>query len=163
VSRPRKPPLFDPVALLQALEDARLDYVVIGGIARVLHGSGELTDGLDIVPARRDALPQRLDRLAQALDLDPIQLGDEPVEVATQHGRLRLVPVPWGTRGYDELRRSARREHLGGTLRPQIASTVDLDRMLEASPRPQDAVRLTRLRRLMELERQLHRGHGIER
>lgn len=163
MSRPRRAPVFDPVALLQALEGARLDYVVIGGLARVLHGTGETTDGLDIVPAPRDTLPQRLGRLAHALGTDPIQLGAEPVEVATRYGRLRLVPVPWGTRGYAELRRSARREHLGGTLRPQIASTVDLDRMLDASHRPQDTERLARLRRLMELERQLHRGRGIER
>lgn len=155
------PPVFDPVALLQAIDEARLESVVIGGLARVLHGSGERTEGLDVVPAIRDRTPQRLARLFHALGLEPREIGEEPVELQTQYGPLRIVPAPWGTKGYDELRWRARREHLGGTLRPQIASTVDLARMLEASPRPQDADRLTRLRRLMELEHRLGRTRGL--
>jgi len=39
---------FDPYALLEALERHRVGYVVIGGFARVVQGSGELTRGLDI-------------------------------------------------------------------------------------------------------------------
>jgi hypothetical protein len=45
---------FDPYALLHALERQRVTYVVIGGLGRVLHGSGEVTDGLDIVPSTRE-------------------------------------------------------------------------------------------------------------
>ena len=44
---------FDPYALLQALEEQRVTYVVVGALGRVLHGSDELTDGLDIVPSLR--------------------------------------------------------------------------------------------------------------
>jgi hypothetical protein len=68
-----------------------------------------------------------------------------------------------GTRGYDDIRIRADRENLGQAVRPPIASLVDLTRMLEASHRPEDADRLRRLRRMMELEHQLTRSHRLGR
>ena len=89
----------------------------------------------------------------------------EPVTAQTRAGELRIVPEPWGTRGYDDLRIRAGRENLGRGLRPAVASVVDCVRMLDASGRDADDDRLLRLRRLMELERQLvpSRRLGIER
>ena len=57
------PPPFDPYELLAALDRERVSYVIIGGFARVVHGSGEITDGLDIVPS----LHENLRRLGRAL------------------------------------------------------------------------------------------------
>ena len=57
--------VFDPIAVLQALDDQRVTYIVIGGLGRVIHGSDELTDGIDIVPSTRD---ENLRRLGLALD-----------------------------------------------------------------------------------------------
>ena len=48
---------FDPIAVLQALDDQRVTYIVIGGLGRVIHGSDELTDGIDIVPSTRGREP----------------------------------------------------------------------------------------------------------
>jgi hypothetical protein len=62
------------------------------------------------------------------------------------------------TRGYDDLRIRATRENLGQGARPAIASIVDCVRMLTASERDVDIVRLERLRRVMALERELTRG-----
>ena len=45
-------PAFDPYVLFEALDRERVSYVVVGGFARVIHGSAETTDGLDIVPSR---------------------------------------------------------------------------------------------------------------
>jgi hypothetical protein len=161
---------FDPYALFEALERHRVGYVVIGGFARVVHGSGELTRGLDIVPSLRE---DNLRHLANALEevgasraaLEAVQTAElaeeEPVTVATSAGRLRVVPRPWGTRGYDDFRIRANRENLGHGLRPQIASTVDLVRMLEASTRARDVEHLHRLRRMMELERVRSRRRGL--
>lgn len=153
---------FDPYALLEALEANRVGYTVIGGFARIVHGTGETTRGLDVVPSVRE---ENLRRLARALD-DlgvgvPVLAGEEPVEAQTALGELKVVPTPWGTGGYEELRRRATRENLGHGVRPQIASLVDLVRMLAASSRAQDAERLRRLRRVMELDRQLTRGRGL--
>ena len=85
----------------------------------------------------------------------------ESIAIPTPAGTLKVVPAPWGTRGYEDLRIRGNRENLGRSLRPQIASRVDLVRMLEASPRAEDADRLQRMRRMMELERQRTRSRGL--
>jgi hypothetical protein len=169
-----KPSPFDPYAVLEALERERVSYVIVGAFARIVHGSAELTRGLDVVPSPRE---ENLRRLARALDelggtaADGKPLGQEtlasedPITARTRAGELDVIPTPWGTRGYDDLRIRAFRENLGRGVRPQVASLVDCVRMLAASDRDIDDDRLQRLRRLMELERQLvpHRRLGIER
>ena len=61
---------FDPYELLAALDRDRVSYVVVGGFARVVHGSGEVTDGLDIAPSLRDENLRRLDRALDELGAD---------------------------------------------------------------------------------------------
>jgi hypothetical protein len=161
---------LDPYALFDALERHRASYVVVGAFARIVHGSGEVTDGLDIVPSLREENVRRLTRALDELtesstdgvEADVLSTG-EPLTVATRAGAVTLVPQPWGTRGYDDIRIRGNRENLGRGVRPQLASLVDLTRMLEASRRSEDAERLRRLRRLMELDRQLTRGPRLER
>ncbi len=160
-------PAFDPHALLAALDRERVSYVVVGGFARVVNGSGETTRGLDIVPSLREENLRRLARVLEQLEasVNADQLGSaEPVTASTRAGELRIVPTPWGTRGYDDLRRRAGRENLGRGLRPAVASVVDCVRMLEASDREVDSDRLLRIRGMMELERELvpERGFGID-
>lgn len=157
---------FDPYALFAALERERVSYVVIGGFARIVHGSAETTDGLDLVPSLREENLRRLGRALEDLDAPASDLAErlassEPVTAKTHAGELRVVFEPWGTRGYDDLRIRAFRENLGRGARPQVASLVDCVRMLEASERKLDAERLQRLRRLMELERQLAPERGL--
>jgi hypothetical protein len=161
---------FDPYELLAALDRERVSYVIIGGFARVVHGSGEVTDGLDVAPSLRDENLRRLQRALGELGVDEAGVAEqlasrEPVTAETRAGELRIVPAPWGTRGYDDLRIRAGRENLGRGLRPAVASVVDCVRMLDASDRDADGDRLLRLRRLMELERQLAptRSLGLER
>jgi hypothetical protein len=169
----RAPAEFDPYELLAALQAERVSFVVIGAFARVVHGTRELTDGIDLTPSMRT---ENLERLGHALDgleacradgksLDLSKSNGPVIELATRAGELKLVPEPAGTRGYDDLRRRAQREPLGRGLRSQIASTDDLARMLGALDREQDVDRLLRLRRLISLDRQLSRelGRGIER
>jgi hypothetical protein len=169
-----KPPVFEPYALFDALDRERISYVVVGGFARVVHGSAEITDGLDIVPSLREENLRRLERALDELDAKgperkPVDVESLPsadaVTARTRAGELRIVPAPWGTRGYDDLRIRAYRENLGLGARPQVASVVDCVRMLEASDRVPDAERLLRLRRMMDLERQRvpHRRRTIER
>jgi hypothetical protein len=167
------PSVFDPYQVLQALDRHRVTYIVIGALGRVIHGSDELTDGIDIVPSTRE---ENLSRLALALDDLNARREDgkapalerdltrQPVlELATDAGELKLVPEPAGTRGYDDLRRRANREPLGHGLRPSVASVDDHARMLAALDRPHDREPLLTIQRMIELERQLHRGLYIER
>ncbi len=167
---PRQP--FDPYALFEALDRERFGYVVIGAFARVVHGSAETTRGLDIVPSLREESLRRLARVLDDLEaktadgkpVRPEQLAvAERTWLQTRAGSLGVVPTPWGTRGYDDLRIRANRENLGRGIRAPIASAVDLARMLDASPRPEDIERLHRLQRMLEVERQLVRERRLSR
>jgi hypothetical protein len=164
---------FDPYEVLQALERHRVTYVVIGGLGRVIHGSTELTDGIDIVPSTRE---ENLRRLGLALDelnarrpdgkaavLERDLVGRAVLELRTDSGELKIVPEPAGTRGYDDLRRRAQREPLGRGLRPSVASADDHARMLAVLGREQDRPALQAMQRVIELERGLRRGLYIER
>ena len=51
-------------ALLRALTDARVDFIVVGGVAAAAHGSSRVTDDLDVSYARDVA---NLERLVAAL------------------------------------------------------------------------------------------------
>jgi hypothetical protein len=157
------PARFDPYAALKALDRHRTTYIVIGGFARVIHGTDELTRGIDIVPSTREENLRRLglaleDLHARRSDGKPVVLEHDlshgPVlELATDAGELKVVPEPEGTRGYDDLRRAATREPLGQGVRPSVASPGDLARMLGALGRERDLEQLVVLRRVIELER----------
>ena len=157
---------FDPYLILSALERHRVSYVVIGGFARVVQGTGEVTHGLDITPSLRRENIARADRALAELDARtadgrPASLTGEPAarhDMQTRAGKVTVVPLPEGTRGYDDLRRHATHEALGRGLRAQIASPGDLARMLGALDRPNDQAKLLRLRRMIELSRELDFG-----
>jgi hypothetical protein len=158
-------PPFDPYTILAALERRRVEYVVIGSFARVVRGAEELPNGLDIVPSLRPPNVQRLeealaDLKAEGGDGDPISLDetvDDLIHATSSAGELAIVPEPEGTRGYDDLRRAGTREPLGRGLRPSVASTGDLARMLAALGRDEDRPKLQALRQVAELERSLGR------
>jgi hypothetical protein len=159
---------FDPIEILRALDRRRVAYIVVGALGRVIHGSDEITDGIDIVPSTRKENLRKLalaleDLNARRVDAKPLSLErglpDDPVlELETDAGELKIVPEPAGTRGYDDLRRDASREPLGSGLRPSVASLGDAARMLAALGRDEDLNRLRTLRRVIELERKLGRG-----
>jgi hypothetical protein len=162
---------FDPYALLEALERHRVSFIVVGALGRVLHGSAEVTDGLDIVPSMH---PESLRRLGLALDdlnarntdgkpavVERDLVGRPVLELSTDAGGLKIVPEPAGTRGYDDLRRRAQRQPIGHGLWPSVASVDDHARMLAVLGREHDRQPLQTLQRVIELDRSL--GRGIER
>ncbi len=98
---------FDPIAILQALDERRVRYVVVGALGRVILGSDEITDGIDIVPSPRE---ENLRRLGLALDhlqarrtdekplaIDTDLARDPVVDLATAAGELKVVLEPAGT------------------------------------------------------------------
>jgi transcriptional regulator with XRE-family HTH domain len=164
---------FDPIALLQGLDEHRVRYIVVGAVGRVIHGSGEVTDGLDVVPSTIEVNIRRLgsalgDLNARRRDRAPIDLegslAREPVlELETDAGELKIVPEPAGTRGYNDLRRDARGEPLGRGVRPTVASIADHARMLVGLNRERDLETLRTVRRMIELDRGRTRGLTLER
>lgn len=180
---------FDPRGLLAGLHRHYLNYVLIGGLARVIRGTDEITSGVDICPSLRT---DNVERLAQALEelgarrsdrrrlvVDEESLGSERVlHLRTPMGELKIVPEPAGTRrGFNDLRRGATLEHVGEGLRLRVASVPDLARMsaalaheLTQQPgreaerlRELEIARSRELRRIMEVEVGLERTLGLER
>ena len=169
MARSREPE-FDPIGIFKALDRARMTYIVIGGLARVLQGTDEVTDGVDIVPALRDENLRRLDLAlgelkAQRRDgkKDLAVANLDALELETNLGELKIVPEPAGTRGFDDLRRAASREYLGSGVRVAVASVGDLARMTAALGRERDEPALRMLHRVAEIERSIGRGLELER
>lgn len=104
--------------------------------------------------------PENLERLDRALNdlgvTDPKGMEglrqNRELSVATPHGDLDLTPEPPGSAGYQDLRRAAERQPLGRGLRPAVASAPDLVRTVTDA---HDPAIVTRLRRLLELERSI--------
>jgi len=181
--------VFDPRGLLSALHRNYVNYVLVGGLARVIRGTDEITNGVDVCPSLR---PDNLERLGKALEelearrtdrrrltVDEETLArDAVIRLRTSMGELKLVAEPAGTRrGFEDLRRGATHEHIGEGLRPQVASVADLARMSAAlahelgQERGREAEQLRaleiersrELRRIMEAEFGLQRTLGLER
>jgi hypothetical protein len=108
---------FDPYAVFEALGRERVSYVVAGGLARVVHGSGETTRNVDVVPLLRE---DNLRRLAHALEglgatgrdgnrLDATELAAPGRFAArTGVGEIGVVAYPWRTSAGESVRRSPR-------------------------------------------------------
>jgi hypothetical protein len=163
-----EPARFDPYLMLKELERNLVVYVIVGAFARVIHGTDEVTRGLDVTPSMREANLERLEEALAALNARhedgreaSLGLADvlEPVIVfRTDGGALKIVPEPEGTGGYDDLRYAATREPLGQGVRPSVASPWDLARMLGALGKEADLKRLRTLRRVIELDQGRSRG-----
>jgi hypothetical protein len=160
------PTRFDPYAIVRELEQARVSYVIVGGLARVLQGSDELTHGIDLTPSPRaknlERLQSALEKLnAQRIDggsleLAAIEPGRDPlVELESEAGEIKIVLEPAGTRGYDDLRHRANHQPIGEGLRPAVADPGDLVRILNALGREQDRIVIETMQRAIELD------HGL--
>src|SRR3954447_23502184 len=169
----RAKPFFDPITVVQTLDQHGVTYIIIGALGRVIHGTGELTSGIDIVPAMAE---KNLRRLRLALEdlharrpngnLSDFEkdVRDKPLlELQTDAGEVKIVAEPAGTRGYRTLRSRANRESLGRGVRPSVASIDDHEIMLAVLNREQDLEALRTLSRLIELDYQRRRPRRTQR
>jgi hypothetical protein len=163
---------FDPVRMLSVLQGAGVRFVLIGGMAAILHGDVGVTVDIDIVPERE---PENLDRLVTALralgariraagepdglpfDCSPAFLRnlapDSILNLTTQAGDLDLTFRPSGTEGYADLRRDAIAVEADEGIQILVASLADVIRSKQAADRERDRVALPRLRRLLDRTR----------
>jgi hypothetical protein len=161
-------PEFEPRAIFDLLERHGVRYVVIGGVAAILHGAAHVTTDVDVVP--QDAR-DNLERLSDALQEihARIRVSGEPDGIPFDHsaeslarvrvwnlqsdlGDLDLTFEPSGTRGYDDLKRDAIVMHLRSGDVP-VASLADVIRSKEAADRPRDRAVLPGLRELLSSQR----------
>ena len=150
---------------MQVLAGHQVQCVVIGGYAAVLAGADVITRDVDITPALDQA---NLQRLADALNQLHAALrvpGEPPLpfpadarllarteilNLTTDAGDLDITTRPDGTNGYDDLRRSARPEALGGGLQIAVASLQDVIRSKTAAGRAKDLAVLPQLSALLQ-------------
>ena len=167
MTAPVKP--FDPLAIIESLERHRVAYVLIGELAGVIHGTDEIANSVDICPQMKADNLERLGKALKTLDartsdggpaaVDGTALaGHAAVALGSPAGDITIVPQPDGTTGYDDLRRKATREPLGGGVRASVARVDDLARIISAAGATHDADRLSALRHIAE--RELGRGVG---
>lgn len=155
---------LDLPQLLTTLHRYRVDYVLIGGLAAVYHGSPFPTEDADITPATDR---ENLVRLAAALrdvharvrtdaepDGLPFACDAETVAAAqtwnltTDVGDLDLAFQPAGTHGYTDLKRDATRVQIYDAP-VHIASLADVVRSKQAANRPKDQRVLPTLREIL--------------
>lgn len=73
---PERVPKTDFRRVLRALTDAEIDFIVIGGLAAIMHGAGRATYDVDVVYART---PGNMQRIVKALaPFEPYLRGAEP-------------------------------------------------------------------------------------
>jgi hypothetical protein len=151
--------------IFACLERHGVRYVLIGGLAAVLHGSPLPTLDADICPSSE---PDNLERLASALAelaarirtpdtaegvrfpfdagfLASVQL----LNLTTRYGDLDLSFRPAGTEGFSELAPRSLTVEIRG-LPVAVASLEDVIRSKEAANRPKDQRTLPILRQLLD-------------
>lgn len=145
--------------LLRALAEHDVDFVIIGGIALVLHGSARVTQALDICYARDD---ENLRRLSQALTpFAPTQRGAPPelpfrldpptlkaglnFTLQTAAGDVDVLGEVTGVGGFADMAPTADIQHVYG-VRVLIMSLDALERAKRAAGRLQDLADLAEVR-----------------
>jgi hypothetical protein len=142
-----------PQPLLQALERHGVDFVLVGGLAGIAHGSSYPTYDLDIAYSRDRA---NLGRLVDALREIGVTLRGAPADLPfqldaatlasganftfdTEFGSFDILGDVAGIKSYDELRRDSKVEEVFGK-EVRIASLDHLIAMKRAANRPKDQV-----------------------
>jgi predicted nucleotidyltransferase len=170
-SLPRKAP--DLRSLLEPLVRHGVEFVLIGGMAGIAHGSSYPSFDLDVVYARSRA---NIVRLVAALieigvrlrggppDL-PFLLDERTIEnganftFVTRHGDLDVLADVGGIRSFEELVSSAQEEEIHG-IPVRIASLDHLIAMKRAANRPKDKLMVEEYIVLAEEQKKLAREEG---
>jgi hypothetical protein len=159
---------FEPIAVLRALVDAGVEFVLIGGYAAAVRGAPHVTTDTDVCPLRS---PENLDRLSDALRSLHARIRVEGIDgglpfdhnggslargliwnLVTDGGDLDICFVPAGTTGYEDLTAEATTVDIGG-FDVRLASLADIVRSKRAADRDKDHVVLPILDQMLrELE-----------
>jgi predicted nucleotidyltransferase len=157
------PPQADLGALIAALAEAGVEFIVVGGAAAVLHGAPITTQDLDLVHSRSPENVQRLLALLQRLDtilrdsrgLRPtaeLLSSSGQLLLSTSLGPLDLLGVLHDQRGYEELLPSTELVS-DGSIRIRVLNLEALIAVKAAAGRAKDKLTLPMLVALRDRKR----------
>jgi hypothetical protein len=149
---------YRPAALIRALVEGGVDFVVVGGVAVVLQAMPRFTKDLDICYSTAQgnlealgsvlvALEARLRGVSETVPFVPDARTFRQTQIVcltTPVGDIDLLVDPDGAPTYQTLRRRADIMDLGGES-VRVASVEDMIAMKRATGRPQDAIDLESL------------------
>lgn len=160
------PPPADVLALLRALVEHEVEFVVVGGVCAVLHGAPVATFDLDIVPERSEANVERLIGTLAALDAVYRDLGGRTLHpdaralrgpghhrLMTRSGPLDVLGEIGAHRDLAALAPRSRHVDVGQGLTVRV---LDLDALIETkreAGRAKDLATLPILLRTLEESR----------
>lgn len=167
------PDQFVPERILGVLTEHEVQFVLIGGMGAVAHGSPLPTRDVDIAP---EASRANLDRLANALSALDARIRHPEIpeglafscdatslaaaifwNLTTRFGDLDISFTPAGTTGYAGLAADAKPFRFRGVT-VQLASLADIVRSKAAADRPKDHRALPVLRELLAQQRERRLG-----
>lgn len=157
-------PELDARRVLRELVARGVDFVLIGGIAAVLHGSARTTLDLDLCVATDETNLDALGHVLQDLNARLRGVADEvpfvrdartlrSIEVLTLRtdaGDVDVLARPDGSPPYEKLRSNADRIDLGG-FAILVAAIPDLIAMKTAAGREKDLADIAELRAILRL------------
>ncbi len=158
-------PELKPAEILATLAEHRVDFVVIGGLAAIMHGSPTITSDVDVCP---DSSPANLDRLAAALrDMGArIRTSSDPdgfafssdgqflarmkmVNLVTEFGHFDISFEPAGFQSYADIESRAVEMPVAGVA-VKVAALDDVIHSKALANRPKDRATLPVLRALAD-------------
>ena len=158
--------MFEPIQICRILNEEKVDYIVLGGFAAVIHGSPLPTRDIDILPNRAQ---ENLNNLSRALTRmnAKIRISGEPIptkidgrflanmahmlNLVTDFGEMDLTFTPAGRAGdYDGWRSSATAELIDEGLIVSVASLDDIIDSKQTANRAKDRMALPYLESLRD-------------
>ena len=158
-------------SLLKELHRREVEFVIIGGMAAVVHGSAYLTVDLDLCYSRKS---ENLEKLAQALaPFHPLLRGAPPdlpfsldvnalksglnFTLTTDLGDLDLLGEVTGLGGYGEVLSFSEELELFG-MRCKVLTLEGLIKTKQATGRAKDLRLLPELEALLEIRKSQKKG-----
>jgi len=162
--------MIDFEALIRALTESDVEFIIIGGLAASAHGSARSTSDLDVVYRRT---PENIDMLVSALaPLNPYLRGAPAglpflwaartirnglnFTLITSKGDIDVLGEVVGGGGYDQLFPDSIEVEVFG-MRVRCLALERLIHVKRAAGRPKDFEAVAELEAILE-ERNLHKG-----